>query len=141
MRWQQTDNDYDLRLFGPLGGTVLSIKGGEDYVFLTTDKGETFSERSAAGLIYRQTGWDIPVDGLRYWSRALVLPEVPAKQVFDHSGRLSELRQSDWTIYYEDYRLIDDLEMPRKIRLENAHFTVKLILRDWQLSPDPSRDI
>ena len=66
MRWQQTDNDYDIQLFGPLGGNVLSITGGENYVFLTTDKGETFSERSATRLIHRQTCWEIPVDGLRY---------------------------------------------------------------------------
>jgi len=136
MNWKQIDQDYDIRLYGPLGGKALSIKGGENYVFLTTDKGETFTEANAASLIYRQTGWHVPVDGLRYWARALTVPELPAKQVFDSVGRLAELRQSDWTIYFQDYRMIDSLEMPRKIRMENKHFTVKLILRDWQLSPD-----
>lgn len=136
MSWKQTGDDYDIRLFGPLGGKALSIKGGEGYVFLTTDKGETFSEVNAARLIYRQTGWQVPVEGLRYWARALAVPESPSKQVFDQVGRLSELHQSDWTIYYQDYRIVNNLEMPRKIRMVNEHFTVKLILRDWQLPGD-----
>ena len=133
--WKQTGEDYDIRLFGPLGGKALSIKGGDNYVFLTTDKGETFSEASATTLIYRQTGWQVPVDGLRYWARALAMPEVSSKQVFDQAGRLSELRQSDWTIYYQSYHVFNNLEMPRKIRMENEHFKVKLILRDWELKP------
>jgi len=114
---------------------ALAIKGGEDYAYLTTDKGEIFSEANAASLIYHQTGWQVPVEGLRYWARALEVPELPSKQVFDPAGRLTELHQSDWTIYYQDYRIINRLEMPRKVRMENEHFTVKLILRDWHLKP------
>jgi len=147
MSWKQIGNDYDIRLFGPLGGKALSIKGSEDYVFLTTDKGETFSDVSAVRLIYRQTGWQVPVEGLRYWARALAAPEAPSRQVFDQVGRLSELHQSDWTIYYQDYRIINNLEMPRKMRMVNEHFTVKLVLRDWQLArktrqnDEPSLDL
>jgi len=133
IKWQQSRDSYDIQLFGPLGGKALSIQGRENYINLITDKGETFTASSAVDLIYRQTGWQIPVDGLRYWARALPMPEVPAEKIYDQAGRLSELRQSNWTIYYQDYRPIDNLLMPRKIRLESEHFTVKLILKDWQL--------
>jgi len=133
MKWRQAGDDYDIRLFGPLGGKALSIKGRQDQVLLTNDDGETFSEANAATLIYRQTGWEVPVDGLRYWVRALAAPQAPAEHFYDQAGRLSELHQSDWTIYYQDYLVISNIEMPRKLRLVNEHFTVKLVLRDWQL--------
>jgi len=135
MKWQQTGDDYDVRLFGPLGGEALSIKGRQDHVLLTNDDGETFSAADAATLIYRQTGWQVPVDGLRYWVRALAAPQAAAERFFDPAGRLSELHQSGWIVYYKDYRVVNNLEMPRKLRLVNQHFTVKLILRDWQLKP------
>ncbi|MCW8964708.1 MAG: lipoprotein insertase outer membrane protein LolB [Gammaproteobacteria bacterium] len=133
MEWQQSGDNYDIRLFGPLGGEALSIKGQQDFVELTNDDGEIFTAASAAELIYRQTGWRVPVDGLRYWVRALAAPQIPAEHFFNQGGRLSELRQLDWIVYYQDYQQVNNLEMPRKIRLEHGHFTVKLILRDWQL--------
>ena len=54
----------------------------------------------------------------------------------DQQGRLQELKQSGWVIHYESYQEAGLLEMPRKMRLEHENFTVKLILRDWQLGPE-----
>jgi len=135
LKWQQQNTDYDLKLFGPLGRKALSVIGGEDYVILITDEGETFSESSATSLIYRQTGWQVPVENLRYWARAMAVPGQAEISQYDEQGRLQELSQSGWVIHYESYQEAGQLEMPRKMRLEHEHFTVKLILRDWQLGP------
>ncbi|HEY5733123.1 MAG TPA: lipoprotein insertase outer membrane protein LolB [Gammaproteobacteria bacterium] len=135
LKWQQRNTDYDLKLFGPLGRKALSVIGGADYVILTTDEGETFSESSATSLIYRQTGWQVPVENLRYWARAMAVPGQAEISQHDEQGRLQELSQSGWVIHYESYQQAGQLQMPRKMRLEHEHFTVKLILRDWQLGP------
>lgn len=136
LKWQQKNADYDLKLFGPLGRKALSVIGGEDYVILTTDEGETFSESSATSLIYRQTGWQVPVENLRYWARAMAVPGQTQISRHDQQGRLQELKQSGWVIHYESYQEAGLLEMPRKMRLEHENFTVKLILRDWRLGPE-----
>jgi outer membrane lipoprotein LolB len=133
LKWRQHKADYDLELYGPLGRKLMSVTGSDDYVILTTDEGETFSESSASSLIYRQTGWQVPVEYLRYWARAMVVPGIPANSRFDDLGRLSHLNQSEWDITYQDYRILGQLEMPRKIRLSHREFSVKLIMRDWQL--------
>ena len=133
LKWQQRDTDFDIQLFGPLGGKALSVTGGKDYVVLTTDEGETFSEQNAAALIYRQTGWHVPVDSLHYWARAMQIPGQDALVEHDKNGRLTRLQQAGWDIHYQDYQVVDQLEMPRKLRLENKNFTVKLIFRGWQL--------
>lgn len=133
MKWQQNNADYDLKLYGPLGRNLMSVIGGDDYVILTTNDGETFSESSASSLIYRQTGWQVPVEYLRYWARAMAVPDIPANHRHDNLGRLLQLNQSGWEITYQGYEAVGELEMPRKIRLEHKQFSVKLIMRDWQL--------
>ena len=136
MKWQQNNAEYDLKLYGPLGRNLMSIIGGNDYVILTTNEGETFSESSASSLIYRQTGWQVPVEHLRYWARAMAVPDMPASSRHDNLGRLSQLSQSGWEITYQGYEAFGQLEMPRKIRLTHSQFSVKLIMRNWQLEHD-----
>jgi outer membrane lipoprotein LolB len=133
LKWRQNTADYDLVLYGPLGRRVMSVTGGQGHVILTTDEGETFTDSSASALIYRQTGWQVPVENLHYWTRALEVPGQAAARSYDSAGRLSELSQSDWVVYYEDYQVVGQLEMPKKLRLVHQQLTVKLILRDWQL--------
>ena len=133
LKWQQHNADYDLELYGPLGRKLMSVTGSDDYVILTTDEGETFSESSASSLIYRQTGWQVPVEHLRYWARAMTVPGILANSQYDDLGRLSQLKQSDWDITYQDYQVLGQLEMPRKILLLHREFSVKLIMRDWEL--------
>ena len=133
LKWQQRDTDYDIQLFGPLGGKALSVTGGKDYVVLTTDEGETFSERGAGVLIYEQTGWHVPVEYLHYWVRAMRIPGQEAQEEHDEEGRLSRLQQAGWDIQFQDYQQVNQLVMPRKIRLVNQHFTAKLVFREWQL--------
>lgn len=132
MDWKQAGNNYDINLYGPLGGRVISIEGRPDQVILTNDDGETYTELNASQLIYRHTGWQIPVEGLRHWARAIAAPGDVAEHYFDESGRLSELRQSDWVIRYQDYQQVNGLMMPRKLRLTNKYLTVKMIIRDWR---------
>lgn len=129
--WDQASNDYDIRLFGPLGGKALSIKGGPTNVELKTGDGETFTEQNAAALIYRQTGWHIPVENLQYWARAMPAPGPHGEIEYDAAGYLVRLKQSGWDISYQKYKTVDDLPMPGKMKLVNEHFSVKLVFRDW----------
>jgi outer membrane lipoprotein LolB len=132
MKWKQAQDNYDIELFGPLGGRVVSIEGGKHYVSLTNDEGKTYTEINATQLIQRHTGWQMPVEDLRYWARAIAAPGSSAEYFYDESGRLSGLHQSGWVIEYQDYQLVEGLLMPRKLRLSNRHFTLKMLFRNWQ---------
>lgn len=133
LKWQQQGGNYDIELFGPLGGKALSVSGGSDYVVLTTDEGDTFSQQNASMLIYEQTGWQVPVESLNYWARAMPVPGEVAQLEHDEQGRLSRIQQAGWDIRFQDYQVVNQLVMPRKLRLESRHFTVKLVFRNWQL--------
>jgi len=129
--WDQIAERYEIRLSGPLGGNAMTIIGGPGYVVLETAEGDRYIETNAGRLIESKTGWHIPVEGLKYWALGLTEPGQPADQVFDDKGRLTELRQSGWVIRYQAYRLMENIEMPRKIQLANNHFKVKLVIKDW----------
>ena len=131
--WNQAEGSYVIRLSGPLGGNVMTVHGGPGYAVMETAEGEKFIETNAGRLIEAQTGWQIPVEGLQYWALALVEPGFPAVQIFDDQGRLSEVRQSGWVIHYQTYQIKGNIEMPRKIQLNNDHFKVKLVIKEWQL--------
>lgn len=131
--WRQNEERYIIQLSGSFGGHVMTIKGGPGYVVMLTSDGEKFIETDAGRLIERHTGWQMPIDGLRYWVLGLVDPDRPAQQVFDKQGRLSRLSQSGWVVQYKSYQLQGQVEMPRKIQLDNSHFRVKLVFRNWKL--------
>lgn len=131
--WNQAEGSYVIRLSGPLGGNMMTINGGPGYVVMETAEGEKFIETNVDRLIEAQTGWQIPVEGLKYWALALVDPGIPADRIFDDQGRLSQIRQSGWVIHYQAYQIKGNIEMPRKIQLDNDHFKVKLVIKDWQL--------
>ncbi len=130
--WIQVGELYEIELFGPLGGRRLLVEGGNNHVILTTSEGEKYAERSAERLIERQTGWVMPVDGLRYWVQGRLAPGSSGQEVFDEQGQLEELRQSGWVVRYQGYETVDGIPMPRKVRLENKPLKIKLSIRDWR---------
>jgi outer membrane lipoprotein LolB len=141
LKWRENASDYGLVLYGPLGRKELSVIGGPNHVTLTTNEGDAFTDSSASSLIFHQTGWHVPVENLRYWARALAAPGQVDGRRYDSLGRLSELSQSGWVVYYQDYQIVGRLEMPRKIRLVHKQITVKMILRDWQLQSEEDATI
>ena len=133
IRWTQTGAQYEMAIYGPLGGTILYIQGTDSRITLTTEQGETYTGTDAQRLIERHAGWNVPLDGLRYWLLALSQPGRSQWQRYDDDGRLKELHQSGWRIRYRGYQPINGIDMPEKIHIENEQLTVRLIVRDWLL--------
>ncbi len=129
--WRQVGGLYEIAIYGPLGRPRFLVEGGNHQIALTTGQGKKFAATDARRLIEQHMGWSVPVSGLRYWLLALLEPHRPGQQLFDDEGRLVELRQSGWKISYRDYRSVNGIDMPQKIRMEHDKLTVKLIFKDW----------
>lgn len=130
--WSQEQERYFIQLSGPFNSQAMTITGGPGYAVMVTSDGEKFIETDVNRLLEQHTGWQMPVDGLKYWALGLVDPDQPAQRVFDEQGRLNRLSQSGWTIQYKSYSMQGKVEMPRKIHLENSHFKVKLVFMNWK---------
>lgn len=128
--WEQRAERYHIRLQGPLGQGALELTGGPAGVVLERADGRISQARDPDILLYQETGWQLPVSGLRYWVRGRPLPELEARSRRDDQGRLVELHQAGWDIRYTDF--FDTGALPRRIELVNGEVRVRLVIDAWQ---------
>jgi outer membrane lipoprotein LolB len=136
IHWQQSPKAFSLNIFGPLGQGAVLLEGDITGVRLHTGK-EVLSADDPKTLLKQQANIDLPVEHLSYWTRGLPVPELNIQsQSFTPDGYLARLKQADWVIDFTAYQTVKDYTLPRKMRLENAEYLVKIALSSWQLDLD-----
>lgn len=132
--WQQSNqNNYVLNLQGPLGAGAMKITGTKQQVTMLTGKNKTYTAPNAETLLKAQTGWYLPVSSLYYWAKGLPVPGIPATKKYDQYHHLSQLTQQGWQISYLRYTAVGTIDLPSKIILKKAPFTIKLIFSQWKI--------
>jgi outer membrane lipoprotein LolB len=137
-RWQQTPQTYKLNFFVPIIGTsLLNMKGDENGVTLVADD-KTYRDSDPSHLIRRVTGWQIPVEKLRFWIKG---QHHKNDQVLtSDQGWVSQLKPicnncQNWLINYDNYKLVDKVWLPHKMILYNSLNNSQLLIRvnEWDL--------
>lgn len=131
VKWQQIDTVYHINLFGPFGSGAVSLDGSLASVVLTQD-GQRIESDDAEVLLKRQTGLQLPVNGLRYWAVGLAAPALPASQELDNQGRLQQLNQAGWRVRYRAYTQSGGFVLPGKVFLDNPELDVRMVIDNWQ---------
>lgn len=129
--WQQNNQTYTISLFGPFGANAVQISGKPGWVTLQTSEGKEFSARNPEELLYAQLGWKLPVSHLFYWTRGLPVPSLEARSEFDEYHRLVRLRQQNWEIWFKQYAVFNQRELPTKIVLKHPQLNIKLVIYQW----------
>jgi outer membrane lipoprotein LolB len=136
-RWQQTQQQYQLNMTSIIGTSLLNMKGDEKGVNLTTDD-ETYHDTDPSYLIWRITGWQIPVEKLRFWIKGQ--HQKNDMVIISQQGWISQLQPScnnckNWLINYDNYKLVNDVWLPHKVVLNNRHNNSQLLVRvnKWDL--------
>jgi outer membrane lipoprotein LolB len=137
-RWQQTLQTYQLNLFVPIIATsLLTMKGDKNGVTLITDD-NIYQDSDPSRLIWQETGWQIPVEKLRFWIKG-------QHQNNDHvitseQGWVSQLQPicnncENWLINYDNYKLVNKIWLPHKVVLKNSLNNSQLLIRinTWDL--------
>lgn len=139
--WDETQRNRKLRLLGPLGGGVIYLQQDNTGVSLQDSKGKKWHANDASELIYRVTGWQIPVSGLRWWLLGITEPGSTAEYTLDESQRLLSVTQDGWKVTLDNYRLFGDYELPSSIVVEtqasqdkDGYIRAKLIVKDWKIT-------
>jgi len=131
INWQQNDQSYLIFLFGPMGANAVQISGKPGSVSLQDAQGKVFHASNPEQLLYSQTGWQLPVSNLYYWARGLPVPQLPAQSEYDAYHRLTHLHQNNWHIWYKQYALFKQRELPSKIVLTHPQLNIKLVIYQW----------
>lgn len=127
---QKGPQNYQIRLFGPLGsGTVIIDKKGGQVTY--KDGPKTIRSSNANTLLAEQTGIRLPVDNLYYWARGMEAPGGVQSKKYDNYGHLKQLRQDGYTINFLSYTSVKGKDLPSKVQLTGHDIFIKLIVKRW----------
>jgi len=103
---QQQAHSATLQLLNPLGQTMARVSVSPAGATLELPNHPVQSAPAVETLMQRAIGFPLPLAGLQYWLKPQAAPETQAQVTKDPaSGRISQIRQDDWTI---DYLAYDD---------------------------------
>ncbi|WP_051275239.1 lipoprotein insertase outer membrane protein LolB [Aestuariibacter salexigens] len=137
MSWQHQPGTYQFKLFSLLGSELVSLEQVDGQVQLTLDE-QTHTDTNASFLIWRMTGWNIPVSRLPYWLKGMAMPGDSAE--FDEKGLIRTLtptcqRCARWKLDYDRYEEYEGLWLPHRISLTNLDDTtnrIRIRIDSWR---------
>lgn len=132
--WTQNQNNYQIRLKDFIGRTVAIIDGTLDGVEVKTSKGQHYQGNDANELIQNLFGVEIPVEGMRYWLRAVPLPDQEHQLLDANSESLAkQMTQSGWQLNYDDYHQYDIAALPQYINMQFEQLMLTIKVSRWEL--------
>ncbi len=131
VNWQQIDDSYHLSLNTMLGINILTMQGDKESAELNTDD-EQYQDTDASHLIWRITGWQIPVSQFPFWIKGQAQPTD--KVIYAQSGVIDKLIPvcdscAGWLISYQDYHQVDNVWLPHNIKLNNSALGNQILIR------------
>lgn len=120
LTWKRAAARHSIRLNGPLGRGVVLVSQDETGARLQDAEQRVFHAANAEELLYRYTGWRLPLTNLNYWVRGVPVPGLPASRELDNAGRLKTLRQQGWEVQYQEYIRFEGHELPNRLTLTYA---------------------
>jgi outer membrane lipoprotein LolB len=140
LTWKRDAARHSIRLNGPLGRGVVRVTQDETGAQLQDAEQRVFHAADAEELLYRYTGWRLPLTNLNYWVRGVPVPDLPAIRELDDTGRLKTLRQQGWELRYQEYVRFEGHELPNRLTLtfapdqatpELPAMEVRLVIDRW----------
>ncbi len=133
--WQQTDSGYRIDLRGALGAGSWRLQGDAAGVVLTTAAGERYAAQNARMLLRQVSGYDLPVDYLRYWLLGQPVPQLQGRVFVDQQDRLRRIEQGRWQIQLDHYQIHAGFRLPGRVTASGQDAQLTLLIRDWEVTP------
>ena len=130
--WRHRAVGDEMLITSPLGQGVARIERQGGLVTVTGSDGRVYRAHDAESLTEQVLGFRVPLAGLSDWVRGNPAPG-PAHETRDAHGRLSELEQDGWRIYYLAYAA--DGGLPARLRLVYPGLELRLAIDKWQVRP------
>ena len=130
LAWSQQGDAFRFALSAPVSGKTWILSGDDRHAELTGLHAQPVLGSSAAEVLGREFGWNVPVAELAYWVRGMRAPGH-ADVVFAADGLPAEIRQSGWIIEFRDYERANQPVMPRRIFAHTGDYTVRLVIQRW----------
>jgi len=138
LSWAQHGELTELSVRGPIGVGGFRLSGDRQQMLYEDSSGESLLIDEPERVLPQQLGWDVPLQSLRYWVRALPDPEITGVvEEFDDNGLLSQMQQQGWQLEFGRYGSSEGLAMPGRITLRKGELRIKLAVDRWRLGAAP----
>lgn len=129
IRWQQHGEDFDLNLTSVIGTRIMEMHKNGQQVLIVDDKGRQYYGTKPEELVYRLTGWQMPVTQLPIWIKGL-----PGDSDYDISpdGQLKSIKSQNWQMDYQSYQDVSGWMMPEKITFTGPKTELRLVINEWE---------
>lgn len=131
IQWQQTGNQFDVYVSGPLSVGSTQIKGTPNKISITQG-GKTTSGINPQKLIYEQIGWHFPIQNLPYWIQGQAAPYSKASISKGDNGRLTQILQDKWQVSYPRYN--EYYGQPSKIKISQGQWKFLIVIKNWSFN-------
>ncbi|EED33911.1 outer membrane lipoprotein LolB [gamma proteobacterium NOR5-3] len=133
--WQQTGEQSELRLSGPLGVGSTEIHNEGALLSVKRDGIERLYPADAAPWLPGGTLLPVPVDSIEHWLRGVPDPAQPVTALETDNALARRIEQNGWVVEYSDYKDTQGLAMPARLLLTvpRIDLSLKVILRAWEL--------
>lgn len=132
--WQQTANEFSIRLIAPLGAGTTLIQGAHDYATIRHSDGSKQTIENVDDLFRQALDVDLPASALKDWIRGLPASDMKiSKRTWNKLGLIHRLEQAGWKIEMTEYTGTD-IQMPHAIYLSHRNrddIDIRLILKQW----------
>jgi outer membrane lipoprotein LolB len=130
INWQQNDLETDIKMTNILGVQLARVLDNKNGATLESED-QVLTDASPEGLIYQLTGWYLPVSQLNVWIKGL--PNKNDNFETNQTGLVKSIDAScvgcgAWRISYSNYKLVDGISLPHKVRLSNDEQQTRLNL-------------
>lgn len=133
--WQQSRNQTELRLSGPMGVGSTEIRNDGALLLVRRDGIERLYPADAAPWLPGGALLPVPVDSIQHWLRGIPDPALDTTVLETEDGLARVIDQEGWRIRFSEYREFQGIAMPARLILEapDVNLVLKLILREWTL--------
>lgn len=103
--WQETGDTVTLQLRNPLGQTLAIVTSSPASATLELPNRAPLTADNVSTLMQNALGFELPVEGLRYWLQPSPAPTSRATTEKDpeQPSHLKQITQDGWTIDYVAY--------------------------------------
>jgi len=126
--WQQTGEEYRVRMFGPLGLGAVTLSGNAESVTLE-QKGKVYQSNQPDQMIARATGIEMPVSALGDWLIGQPMHSTDTEIHLDENGKLKIARSQGWRLSYVNND--QPPHLPKRIHAERQGTRLTLVITRW----------
>ena len=137
--WEQKEDVSTLRLTHFLGQTLFKLEINPNMAVLTDNNGQRHYAKDPKNLLFRITGFSLPVNEMSLWIKGL--PASNNAYNLGEDNRLASLSQYEknpllgWQIQYNAYDENTNNLLPSKIQMHLDTQKVNLLISEWTYTP------